>query len=446
MRSSLPPANSANRSLNRPNPAPDLSALSASLALFWHRLVPRSLSLLAASVAFAAANAHAQTFFWTGNGGIANWSTAGNWSPPGPPGFSSNIVFGATRFTTNYNDTVNFFNSITFAPGSAAFVLTGNNIGLDAGGITNFSSALQAITFTGGGGIFLTNFAGPRETWNAVNGDILVTSSVSFAGDTDLILTGAHTITISGVISDGTPDFRSVIVNGPGTVYLNARNTYPGATFVNGGTLGGFGGVSGNLINSSGRVSPGMAGQPGTFTVSGNYTQSPAGTLSIQVAGKNASQFGILTVGQRANLSGNLSIVRLDDTKLKLGQKLTFLVATAGVSGTFASVSNVFSRPGASIVTGKLVYTPFSISLEGTQGSFADLLGLTANQRAVAGALDTFARRNPQSKLVNFLDNESLLKLPGDLRKNVAGSIRFHLQYRRRARQRSDAESPTAHG
>ena len=182
-----------------------------------------------------------------------------------------------------------------------------------------------------------------------------------------------------------------------------------------GGLLSGNGGINGNLVNS-GLVSPGNS--PGTINVSGNYTQTSTGTLRIEIGGRSAGQYDLLAVGGSAQLDGALQLVRLNKFKLKRGDTITFLTAGQGVEGEFAEVENAFTSD--TILEPTVIYGDNSVALEMVQGSFADFAaqaGLTPNQRAVAGALDSAASDSAANPLFDYLDYQPLGELPGDFDK-----------------------------
>ena len=151
---------------------------------------------------------------WLGNAD-ANWSTAANWNPAinAPPIAGDFLFFGvagskgalltndivATGISTNVA-------GITFNPGASAFTLTGTNLSVLAGGITNSSTALQMVSFP------ITNTASRT----------LVTTP------------GGGNIAINGGVS-GTGGAFSMI--GGGTLTLGGANTYTAGTTVNGGVL-----------------------------------------------------------------------------------------------------------------------------------------------------------------------------------------------------------------
>ena len=192
----------------------------------------------------------------------------------------------------------------------------------------------------------------------------------------------------------------------------------------------------GNLNNLGGIVSPGHS--PGTITVNGNFTQSSAGTLKIEIGGLSAGQFDLLKVGGSAKLGGTLQLVQLNGFQFAVGNSVTFLTAGGGVSGTFGTVVNPFSS-GTMIGT-QVVYGANSVSTPG-RAEFVSAAGLrsrcqpklvcpfrvanpaelprlpagisgqTQNQMAVAIALDESFFDSRNAKLISHLDHESLDKV-----------------------------------
>jgi len=352
---------------------------------------------------------------------------------------------GTVQLAPANGDIVNVTNALTNTGGGGAFNIdaTGLTLGtytLATFGSTNFVQPDFSATFLNTGGLTFV-------------GDILLTAS-----DVQLTLNGV--IATGNVIQNstpvGTPTFADFLINGavdtggptenntirslifgPGgslrvnnllTVTGGAVNLPGGSSiqlngflttsqlnmFIN-SLLSGNGGINGNLVNN-GLVSPGNS--PGSIRVSGNYTQSSTGTLRIEVGGTSENQFDRLLVGGRAKLGGTLELVRTNNFDLKRGDKITFLIADGGVQGEFARVSNPFTSE--TILEPTVVYGDTTVSLEMVRGSFekyAAHWGLTPNQRAVAGALDSVSADDADNKALVYLDKRHLSKLPGDFDK-----------------------------
>jgi len=170
------------------------------------------------------------------------------------------------------------------------------------------------------------------------------------------------------------------------------------------------------LVVNNGVVSPGNP--TGTLTISGNYLQNSSGTLRIGVGGATPGQFGVLAISGHATLGGTLQIVPINGFQLAVGDKLTFLTATGGVTGNFSTIQNLF--PSSTAVAAQFVLLPDAVEVEGTQGSFVAILEslgpvVTPNELAVAKALDS-ARGDPrEAALFAFLDSQPIANLPHDL-------------------------------
>ena len=281
--------------------------------------------------------------------------------------------------------------------GLGTLTLTGTNT--YSGGTTISAGTLQV----GNGG-----------TAGSITGNVIDNGTLAF--------NRSDSVTFDRVIS-GT---GNVVKLGTGRLTLTEANTYTGTTTVNGGSLivdgsiasvqtlvnpdGLFGGTGflRNLVNS-GIVSPGDS--LGTLHVSGDYTQNPNGTLRIEVAGTAPGQFDVLAVGGHASLAGTLQLIRLGNFQLQVGDKLTFLTAGRGVSGTFSTIQNPFLSN--TIVKAQITVLPNAVQLIGTQGSFTEA-ACNPNSLAVAKALDSAVGDPRAAGLINFLDNQPINQLCND--------------------------------
>ena len=280
----------------------------------------------------------------------------------------------------------------------------------------------------GGGGTLLANASFNVPGAASINDSGLVVNN-QFTVDRGLDLNGHSAVLVNGVLTASAVNVNnlaSLIVNPSGNVAANV-NVSPGAQLAlagringivsNAGFLQGTGVIAGSLINS-GIVAPGAS--VGKLTINGNYTQNPSGTLRVEVAGSSPGQYDVLVVNGRISLAGRLQFVPVGGFKLRVGDQIAFLVASGGVSGTFGTVENGSVVTGT-IVTGEVVYMPNGVVLEGTQGSFAEIVPilerspeivLPPNSLAVAEALDSLIGDPRASALIQFLNNLPLSDLP----------------------------------
>ena len=104
--------------------------------------------------------------------------------------------------------------------------------------------------------------------------------------------------------------------------------------YLNGGVLTGSGTIVGTVVNAA-EVSPGAAA--GTITVIGNYTQTAAGTLKIEIGGsETGTQHDRLTVNGLATLNGALQVSLINGFTPATGNFFDILGFTTR-SGAFAT-------------------------------------------------------------------------------------------------------------
>src|SRR5262249_51447751 len=105
---------------------------------------------------------------------------------------------------------------------------------------------------------------------------------------------------------------------------------------IQGGSLSGSGTVNGNVTNG-GLVSPGGDGVVGILTINGNYTQTGAGSLNIDLDGTTqGTTYDWLKISGAASLDGTLTVSLLDSFSPQLND--SFKILTFGSrSGDFAT-------------------------------------------------------------------------------------------------------------
>ena len=143
---------------------------------------------------------------WSGGGANADWSTAGNWSGPGPQ-TGDLLAFGGTSRLSSTNDLPagTQFSGITFNAGAGGFTIGGNSLDL-AGGITNNSASTQTID--------LPLVLAGTQTLDAAAGELDIGGNIGQTGGPG-----------------------GIVISGPGTVLFFGDNGYTGGTTVSSGTL-----------------------------------------------------------------------------------------------------------------------------------------------------------------------------------------------------------------
>ncbi|MNB75455.1 Cellulosome-anchoring protein precursor [compost metagenome] len=121
---------------------------------------------------------------------------------------------------------------------------------------------------------------------------------------------------------------------GTGTLKLQGSNTYSGGTTVGGGTLEGdsataFG--SGDVVNTGGSVVENVYGK---MTIGGSFTQSPSGTLELNLTGAN----DVLEIKGAVNPNGKLHVNFANNYVPGTGVLPLVTYGANQLSGAFASV------------------------------------------------------------------------------------------------------------
>ena len=267
---------------------------------------------------------------WTNATGDNNWNNAGNWNQGLTPTAIDTVVVpdavgapqlsgGTTLVALHLSDTLTISDGTLTLTGASTIESTGNLV-LD-GSTLDGSAVLQSsgtLTLRGG----------------------TVTLTLDNAGL--LIAEGG------GVVDQGTADF----VNSGTIIVPPGQNLQIVAgQFINRGDVKGHGtiDVTASLFLNDGAVSPGSS--PGILTVSGNYTQTGAGVLNIELAGPIAgTQYDQLIVSGTATLAGNLNLILLNGFVPGPNDGIQILSA-GSILGDFGSISGL--PPGVTFsVTG----------------------------------------------------------------------------------------------
>ena len=290
--------------------------------------------------------------------------------------------------------------------------LVANSSALNAAGLLSGLSAADLAAIQN----WLLSSGSTLQNSSPVNlpttADFTVSGPVSTGGGDNtvntLTFTPGSTLTVHNTLNVTTGPVE--LVNGASIDLEQATLKASQLNIDLGGLLDGNGTIMGGLFNA-GTVSPGHS--PGKIHVTGNYTQTAAGTLVIQFAGHSKGKFDVLAVDGTAHLNGKLQLEALNSFKLRRGDNFKFLTAGGGVSGGFSKVENPFVTD--TILNPALVYSGHSVSLQvRTFEDFANDWHLTPNQKSVARALDSINYDKRGDELTSFVDKRALNKLPGD--------------------------------
>jgi hypothetical protein len=165
-------------------------------------------------------------------------------------------------------------------------------------------------------------------------GTLTVNAGTGIATTTNLAFSNSGTVNVaSGTLSIGTLSYSQTA----GATKLAGGSLAPAKQLnIAGGTLSGFGTITGSVQNQ-GVVSPSTTG--GVLRITGAYHQTSSGVLSSVITGTSpGTQFGQLSVGGQATLSGTLQVNTGGGFTPAHGQAFSVL-ACHSRSGTFATLS-----------------------------------------------------------------------------------------------------------
>jgi len=163
----------------------------------------------------------------------------------------------------------------------------------------------------------------------ATGGGLLNAMGVWTNGGTVFIDGSSQLLSADGVASGaGTPEF-----------VIDGSFTTPSLSLLHSNAvLRGTGTVVGDVVNTSGEVSPGGAGVAGQLDISGNYTQQSGGITRVELGGTGPGQFDILAVTGMVDLNGLLEVLLVSGFTPSQGNIFEALTST-NLTGAFADVS-----------------------------------------------------------------------------------------------------------
>jgi len=204
-------------------------------------------------------------------------------------------------------------------------------------------------------------------------------TSASFTART-IQVTNTGATTISGVISDGGMAY-GLIKTGPGTLYLNAANTYTGPTTNSAGVLAGTGSLhasSSVYVQTNAAIGGGTAAALGTLTINGNLTLGAlgGGFFRLNKSGSPTSDKVSVTGTLTSAGTGTITLTNLG-AALTAGDKFTLfnkamtggssLVVTGALSAGFVWSNSLAVDGSVQVVQSFATYsTNITATVNGT--------------------------------------------------------------------------------
>ncbi|MBV9124869.1 MAG: Ig-like domain repeat protein, partial [Planctomycetes bacterium] len=254
--------------------------------------------------------------------------------------------------------------SPVLANGSPLFVNTGLLQKMGGTATSTFSVPLNnpGVTVAKSGTLALTNTVNNSGTLEATGGGTLAISGL--LNNTGILEAAGSPVDLTGpitqVIGDGSGETLVggtwIALNGGILTFPNGSNIVSNLANLTldgkGSTIAGIQNLATNagqftithqaaFTTAAGLTNAGFItlGPAGKLTVTGNYSQTPTGTLDFQLGGTPASgQFGQLAVTQAASLGGLLRAELVNGYSPSTGDQFT-VANFASTSGSFAAVS-----------------------------------------------------------------------------------------------------------
>ena len=243
------------------------------------------------------------------------WDSAGNWDIFPVPNTADHTVTFADAISSPTSVVVDndvSINAITFDHDISYTVVGLGSLNLEAN--TDVQPRLPTISVAQGDHQFvvITNLL------DNTSADVAPSSTLSFNHALNLM---GHTLAKTGT---GTMFINNVLTTGGGTIDVQE------------GTVSGGGTIGGDLSNDGGTLSPGN--NAGIMTIEGDYVQSAAGALLLEIAGTvPGTEYDSLIVDGQASLDGALGVALLGGHQPAAGDSFGLLEITS-LAGEFYQI------------------------------------------------------------------------------------------------------------
>ena len=260
-------------------------------------------------------------------------------------------------------------NGATLVLNGAAAIAASSNIAADGTlDVSGLTTAPSLTSLSGAGSVILGS-----QTLSLTN------ASGTFAG----VLSGSGGLTLTGgseTLSGASTYGGATAVKG-GTLTVTGSAAAAGVNVANGGTLAGSGTVGAISVASGATLAPGVAGS-GTLTSTGNVSLAGGSFYNVNLS---ASTAGKLVTSGSASVGGTLLVTSANG--YDLGQKLTVLTASGGVTGTFGATQ--LQNSGATFKTA-VSYDANNVYLQVDLAKLSPLLptDATVNAASAVGGID----------------------------------------------------------
>ena len=217
-------------------------------------------------------------------------------------------------------------------------LVAGNYIGVNKAGTGALGNKLYGVLISNG------------ATGNTIGGPTTAYANV-ISGNSDPGVDVDGAATSGDIVAD---DWIGTDAGGTGTL-LNASDALEITNSASALVQGSF---TGNVLDQG---TLGFFGPPSVITIAGNYTQSSAGTLDVDLGGASASQYDQLQVSGTATFAGTLDVSLLNGFSISPLEE--FQIVTYGTfSGAFTTddyPNGVTLYPGYGPTSLFLYSTPF---------------------------------------------------------------------------------------